>query len=39
MEDLETMIDKMIELYRLKLNYTSMRCGFTAQETAPAVKN
>jgi hypothetical protein len=33
MEDIETMIDTMIRLYRLKLNDTAMRFGFTAPET------
>jgi hypothetical protein len=33
MEDMETMIDTMIKLYRIKLNDTAMRCGFTAPVT------
>ncbi|PEC50132.1 aspartyl-phosphate phosphatase Spo0E family protein [Bacillus sp. AFS096315] len=33
MEDIETMIETMITLYRLKLNDTAMHCGFTAPET------
>jgi Spo0E like sporulation regulatory protein len=33
MEDIGTMIDTMIKLYRLKLNDTAMHCGFTAPET------
>lgn len=33
MKDMDTMIDTMIKLYRLKLNDTAMRYGFTAPET------
>lgn len=33
MEDMETMIDTMIKLYRYELNDIAMRCGFTALET------